>query len=692
MPHAVIIDDYYARPSGDELRPYVVALRQVIIDNAGTGIKAWFDTQFGLSGDHRGADYFEILLSSPDRVLKFWSLRDASPAGALLPQAFQGLTDELQPVHAVLTAIEKALKDLGWTVATFRELPATPGDLGSDLELIVVDYVLKPGEPSPGVEATKAFLRQAIERIVAQPKAVCPFVVLISENHAAPDEAPRVREAIDLPGAYFRFREKGKITEASLTQLVIDLKLQQSELEAFRKLHKDTQAAIKSVSDGLLKTFNKLELQDLATLQAGQLVQEGEPFGDYVAWLIGQYVSSEMLREESLAMSSSALAGSGFSVMLGHMKPTRAIPELFARVAVCRPQSTIQQIDKGKSLPLRFGDLFAVVGDAEDSGEARRWCSMPDARAGRRTLSTASRAPCLRSRPRFRRRLGAQGDAKRYLLVISQTCDIHHGNITNGEVLCLEGSRRLIAADSEADLLRAAIQQMDQTVPSVMIREGSGFVEVTWSHKDVTTVPRAALERQSGYKYIGRLNEIYAMQAQNSALQELGRVGVPIQPSTSLFYGPAKLKVIDNAGEDQSLQAELQNGMVNAVLINEKTTDIKIKSFHRLALSSDLRTWLIDQCTRLESTASVNVQLKGSLAKFRGRLEKMNQWTLVVGPTSAGAKFYEIDPATGKVQTNNMTIMQVFLGAPFQPASLTNPRLVLELDLVTKDNAESKAG
>src|SRR5216683_680441 len=78
---ALIIDDFYARPTSAELRDYTNTLRQFITDDPDSGLKAWLDQNFGLSGDHKLTGYFDPLLDNGATIQRFWAMRDESPVG-----------------------------------------------------------------------------------------------------------------------------------------------------------------------------------------------------------------------------------------------------------------------------------------------------------------------------------------------------------------------------------------------------------------------------------------------------------------------------------------------------------------------------------------------------------------------------------------------------------------------------------
>lgn len=653
---AVVIDDYYARPNSGELRRYINTLRQFITDNLDSGTKQWFDQEFGLSGDHRQADYFDLLLAQEDQVRRFWGKRDDSPVGTRLSdEVFSDLVQELRPAHASLKNIETYLAHSGWEIRTLSAIPGRIDDLAADVSLIAIDYILVPGDPAAGLRISTDFLKSYLERARGSPNFACPFVLLISENPQAENSASSFRASIDLHGPYFRFAKKADLSESAFGQIVTSFQGQREELESYRKLHDELQSAALSAAGKLAKGIKELELQDLATLHAGQLVQEGEPLSDYLAWLFGQYFMAEMVQHKKLANQVAALPTESYKVLLGHLRATQNIPKLFAKLSFAMPASALRQKSKHGKLQLRFGDLFVyettvATGAEEAAGQElvqvkATLAPAPAAPDRPGALAIEAEMPAAAAQPVSRAEPGTEAvpaapvveatavasadgampaTSSQYLMVISQTCDLFHQNITNGQVLCVDGKAHPIRS-TEVDLLRATIRQMDLQ-GRILLQEGANYVEIEWRSKDLRTVDENKLTTEDGYRYLGRLNEMYALQAQHSALLELGRIGVPVPPSYSVFFGKTTLTVLNGAREIPNLGATLDQRMVVAVLRNEKAK----KSKHRLLISEDLRMWLIQELARIGADQNVADQLKGHLDQFRIGLDQRRNWSLIV--------------------------------------------------------------
>jgi hypothetical protein len=277
-----------------------------------------------------------------------------------------------------------------------------------------------------------------------------------------------------------------------------------------------------------------------------------------------------------------------------------------------------------------------------------------------------------------------------YLLVISQTCDLFHRNITNGQVLCVDGDARPLSK-TEPDLLRATIRQMDQQ-GRVLLKDGQNYVEVEWRSKNVRTIEETNLSGENGYRYLGRLNELYALQGQHNALDELGRIGVPIQPSYSIFFRKVTLTVFSGTTEIGQLGTISKADTVVAVLRNEKAhTPIDgkpKKSKHRLLFSDEIRSWVIEELTRIGGDEALPEQLKLHVDRFRAGMEQRANFSLIVKvQKDSVAKFAqekisetgELDPSDPK-DLNDMIAVE--LKEVFDVPLRTNTRLQITFERI----------
>ncbi|ELQ3328999.1 MULTISPECIES: hypothetical protein [Pseudomonas] len=568
---ALFIDDAFARPTVADFQKKLGALRQFLADNSST--KDWFDREFGLSGSHTGRRYFEPILSSPEAVLRFWSMRQKSPSKMkLVREVFGDLVSDLNQHHAPLEKIESILKAQGWKVIKLPSLPSVD-DVAEDVELIVMDYLLSGSIPSDieaKVSESIEFLKLIIQRAKKSPAAVHPFVILISSLPSAIDHAHAFRKGTSSPGGLFRFVGKVSV-DTEFPSAVDTLASQGGDLQRFRRVQVSLEGAVVEAAQKLLDRVVDLELEDIATLYTGQLVTEKEPLSDYLGWLSGQLLTSSIQRNISLAECSADLPSESYDVLLGHCEPTQNLSKIFSDFSSVKTSSGELYKVSQKSRQVRFGDLFV-------------------------------RHPRKRRRETQGEQEVAAGDND-YLMVISQTCDLLQGKISNGQVLCVQGLGRIIQS-TEIELLRVTIRQMFSD-GDVLVRDGDQFVQIEWGDaKDLVTVKLTSLSKEAGVSYIGRLNEIYALEVQHKALHQLGRIGVPIVPGYRVFFGGAEIRIFTAKGELGQFLHTLNNNSVLAILRCDKPKQ-------KLLFSLELHRWVRETLERI----SVSEGFPSGLAK-----------------------------------------------------------------------------
>lgn len=567
-PKAIVIDDAYALPTSATLRRHLKPLRTFLVRNAAA--KTWFDATFGLAGKANIAAYFDPLLENAEKQKLFWDQRDKCPHPDYLTTAIADLVAEVAPKKAPLLAVEKELLDRGWKVASLSQLPAA-ADVDSDLSLVVIDYVLQEEMPDDLVEKIKRsieFLQALLLRYSTTGRY--PLVVLISSLPSVKKkQAEEFKGDVQLQGAFFRFIPKSGIA-TKLGTYVDGFVRERDELDLFRKFHGDFATALAEGVRTLTEQIRALELQDLATLQVGQLRFEKESLGDYLAWMCGQVLANKLQQSATVADSSDKLPSKSYKVLLGHLEPTQGIPQLFTELSSVRTASGELTKQRHKKRALRFGDVFVGA------------------------------TPKKKTDP----------VPPTYYLVVSQTCDLLHGKLTNGQVLCVEGSAHEIEA-TEAALLDATFKQMEDE--GQIVKSDDKFLQIQWHSKLMVTLPLKDLEKDKGFTYLGRLNEIYALEAQQDALQALSRIGVPIKPGYGFFFSEARLRVFTSKSELTALATTFKQETVLAAMRLDKGGS---KPKYHLLLSADLRDWLVNEMKRLQAEATFPADLKALAEGF----------------------------------------------------------------------------
>ncbi len=542
---AVLIDDAYLRPSPEDLRRSLPPLRRFLRNVPAA--KEWFDATFGLNGSASDRNYFEPLLASEQRTVELWDRRGECPESQrLLDEGLADLVAEVAPLRLPLEQVEATLTEQAWEFERFGSLPDLKA-VPADASLVVIDYVLTPDTPADmevKVDESTQFLQGLVRRAAGSERGL-PLIVLVSSRpNVAKGHAEAFRKAVGLHGGYFHFIRKISVLQ-ELGLRIDGFTAEVEELESYRRVHVALRDALQTACASLAGDIDSMELQDLAALHVGHLIHEGEPLSDYLGWMLGQALTVKLQESVTFADASGQLPPENHRVLLGHLEPTQCIPQLFCEASTVRTASgQLHKVTKG-SRELRFGDIFV----GKD---------------------------------------GRKVDLSRFRLVLSQTCDLLQGKITNGQALCAEG-RGTEVANTETELMRATLRQLDDKGSTLLRLDGGKYYQVEWNEVNLITIEQAKLKREQGYRYVGRLNEIYALEVQHNALNKLGRIGVPIKPGYGLVFGAMRLRIWGSKAEQVALAKSFDNRTVTAVLRPLPKNQVAI------LLSAEVKKWLVDQ-------------------------------------------------------------------------------------------------
>lgn len=547
---AILIDDAYLRPSPDDLRLSVQPLRRFLRNVPEA--KTWFDTTFGLSGSPTDRNYFDPLLSDAHRTLELWDRRGQCPESQrLLEEGLAELVAEVAPLRLPLENVEGTLAAHEWEIVRFGGLPSLDV-VPSDTSLVVIDYVLTPNPPADmaaKVEESTRFLQALVERAAESGRGL-PLVVLVSSQPNVVSRAESFRKAVGLHGGYFHFIRKLSVLQ-ELRPRIDGFTAEVEELESYRRVHAALQSSLQSACKELMADIGALELQDIAALHVGHLIHEGEPLSDYVGWILGQVLAVKLQESVLLADASDQLPPENHRVLLGHLEPTQGIPKLFCEASTVRTASGQRRKKTTGGRELRFGDIF--VG-----------------------------------------RAGKKVDLSRFRLVLSQTCDLLQGKISNGQALCAEGYGTEVKS-SEAELMQATLRQLDDKGSTLIRLDDGNYFQVEWNEVNLVTIDQAKLKREQGYRYVGRLNEIYALEVQHNALNKLGRIGVPVKPGYGLVFGAVRLRFWGPKVELAALAKSFDNKTVTAVLRPLPGKKVAI------LLSAEVKKWIAVELDSLQA-------------------------------------------------------------------------------------------
>ncbi|AJX01032.1 hypothetical protein BM43_3954 [Burkholderia gladioli] len=570
-PRAYFIDDAWAAPQRQVLAACIPSLRQLLSDHQ--DVREWFVAEYKPVGDVRTSAYFDPWLENAGADIKFWGKIASSPRFGELRNEWGELASIWHARVELLEKVRVGLHDAGFEVVLFHSLPPfNPNDVPS---IIVIDYMLSNDADYKKIAESTHWLSGVSAHCFKSTTATPPFVLLIS-SALNPSEtetkALEFRKGSRTMSSYFRMVPKadlqfdGRVVGLAKEYHTISAKKLLEFYSVYKGLRKGYEEAAKEIAESI----ESLELEDLVTFHAAQLKDEGT-LDDYLAWLYGQVLTSKLLKKVDFVKAGRGV-GSSDEVLLGQLKPQQLIPELFYEASFL---ATLEQTAPECGLEkIQFANMYQSL--------------------------------C---------------EPKIVLLAVSQTCDLIQCKITNDQVLCVEGALTELDVAAEASLLKLTIDQIAKE--HQVYRVGQKYFSVDWGgFKDLRTVKIGHLDDRRMWTLIGRMNELYALNIQASAMQAVGRIGLPVVPHYVHYISKISISLIQQ-NQGRIATKEISSGDVVGIIRPHKANcDIFLPSHIReeMAQLIDVLIALPNALKGIPNAADVSALLRDVAARgFTGK-------------------------------------------------------------------------
>lgn len=405
--------------------------------------------------------------------------------------------------------------------AVLRELDIEPAELGSKATakgskypLIFLDYYLGE-EGTPSVERSVEKIRSILESDDYQ-DAEMPLVVLMSSLPPSEEAVNSFRRQAGLLGCQFVFVGKDKFTAAAF-EIVSTLADRAAFLPQTRAMIRfitawkvSMEQAVSAVADDTAT----LDLQDFYFIWRKAGEGRNMRFGDHISSLFEGLLRKKIEDDTSLQDATAAIADLSFDTM----PPSPMVPSpTVARLAHASAFRDLEPFaddyaSPPKPLGIDLGELFIA-----------------ESRKGRQRL----------------RRLDA-------LMVISQACDLEHGNV--GTILMIEGTVLERTATTRAS---SAAPHRRLRVDIFQFHNERGEKEdliIEWDAQRMKAFPVATFHadmRAGKYERVGRLRPLHALALQQKFASQLTRVGMP-DALPVYRYGSLEIRVAAAKGSDST--------------------------------------------------------------------------------------------------------------------------------------------
>lgn len=620
---AVVIDDAFLPPSVGELGAYADGLQEVLIKNPLAA--EWFIKKFPTDDDVESQGFLDTFLENEEAVARFWSIRHESPLGRDLGlQAFQGLEVKVHGDLAPLLEIVNALENRGYAVRTFGALPTDQEgrDHIRNVNLIVIDHFL--GAPSEGdnvVMPTIEFFEHLFSDAWKEDPPLTPYFLLVSTvDIASNDRASQFRERLNVSESMFRFAQKSaKLGKSPLSALTA-FHEERDVLVEYSRFHAKYRQSLERTFSDVGNTISKLEVMDLAAINVGQLQGEKENLSSYLNWLVGQYFTNKLEADLSTFAASRKLPSTIESSLVGHLGPSNKLSGIFSRISLNVPASQNHLRSIGKPVQIRFGDVFRI--NNEGLATNREDVLSASDRPTEMRTKAALRLSLMRNKGRvgapFKKRKSSVSNDFRCILLISQTCDVIHHKLKNDQILFVEGIATEVPSGDESKMFWETAKQIGLLAQNgLLIRYDDRDYKLSWDVSEVRTIDRSAIERNLNTCYLGRLNELFALQIQRAALDHLGRIGLPIKPAQTLAFTCCEI----SATFGDKTVSRKKDSLCWVVLRIEKGTQIKLSG----AFTQPFVDWVLGVLEEFKTEENLHANLLKKITDVHTSLQPFEQ-------------------------------------------------------------------
>jgi hypothetical protein len=496
---AVLIDDAFAPPEVRDMDGRSITLMNEALRDDGSRIRQ-LEEAFGVTLDPQFPEQTIKFLEDFPRLASLWEKRSEPAWRWLRDSVFRLYEEEVDPKFQALRPILDYFAQTEVTLHRYANFDSAIDEV-SDSDIVFLDFFLKDEIQAERSLARADQLSHLIYKLLIDRQRKTPFryplFVLFSSRPEAERLAAAFKERSTLRGCFFQFLPKSHSDSSGLELCLDRLLPDYVRNQSLARLLDGYWLAAFRAADSVKHHVQRLEPADVGLLHAAALIAENEHFGHYLTWLISTYFATVFAADDELKARSQEVLETGSKVPLpGHIPPNAALSELF--VAASLRDDIGDQSQYSLQYDVGLGDIF-VEGGVDQS--------LPN--------------------------------PEQLLVVIDQSCDLKHA-ASKTRVLCLRASKVVEIRD-----IALAIYHPEKW-PTYFLRLSvggkRGLYRVTWNLVDAQTVEKKSLDQRLGFARIARLQDVIALQLQERYLNNVGRIGLAVQPPLVGGY-KAKLRV-----------------------------------------------------------------------------------------------------------------------------------------------------
>jgi hypothetical protein len=395
-----------------------------------------------------------------------------------------------------------------------------------------------------------------------------PFFVLMSSNPDVRVRAEEFRERSQLLGGTFMAVPKNELTDTFALHLHLRmLAFGYPVGYQLQRFHTELRDRIEKAGSDFLNVIDGLTLSDYAYVERLSTSPDGQPFGEYVRWLIGAYFN-HLLFASAMSDPGRALDAMEFANFIpSEIVPSMHLAQLYWHALfdpspgplAPHPKQLTGTNSQSPELMLSLGDVLERQLEAEPG-------------------STSAQIPLL---------------TDELYLVINAQCDL---------AVKPDGSRArkhnpsVILVPGSSFPLSVALRSSQEPRTELFFK-GDDPVRIVWDVKKARAIPYVQFIEWIGppgarrYERVARLRPTFALEIQRAFAASLTRVGAPTAPP---IYQPLSVLILrcNSQGVLETLHEETGPGGAFLMFIKDErqcvlTTALLIRVYR--ALEKELR-------------------------------------------------------------------------------------------------------
>ena len=476
----VVVDDHFAPPDFSNIGPDARTAQYNFLNDNPDRCKE-LAALLGITGNDKSNAEL-VTNAACQNAGEFWEQFNGGAYEGLLGLLLSDLRDENQRNRQYIDELIRILKaEFGVDPLTFVTLEEARESLKTCV-IAFLDYLIDESivEPKAAIDYHKTVSKELGLCFNYDSKDWPKLVFLISSKLPDPNGLELFRDQMGIKAAFFSPLDKKDIQEELLTPKLKRLIAQYPALAQLNTYLESLSEAISGAAKSIASEIKRLELHDLTAVHWLRLDVDSESIQSYLSWLVSEALAVKF--KGAVSQSNVALPDHDqFPLFDGKLFPRSVLFELFAEIAG-GPVST--DFD---TLPLGLGD---VLKDVQEGATPRS-----------------------------------------LLLAISPACDLARCS-AEYEVLCVRG----VAYEFKNDLSEVLSSSYKfygkgRFVLKHIEGDQPGYSYITWSPKQICTIPVKTLKDAHKYERIARLSELFTQEIKDLALSHASRVGTPVDPS-----------------------------------------------------------------------------------------------------------------------------------------------------------------